>query len=261
VAVGITVDFVGHASALIEIDGVRVLTDPVLRSHVTFLRRVVPAVSTQSYRDVDVVLISHLHHDHCDIASLSSLRDAIVVAPNGAAAYLRTRARLPHVLELPVGQTTSVAGLVITSVFADHDGGRPMAAVSAQAAGYVITGAEGTVYFAGDTDLYDGMRNLPMPESGGLDLALLPVWGWGPNLGPGHMDPGRAAQAAQLLNPRAAVPIHWGTFFPIGMSTVLPSAQALLAQPPLQFLEAVDDLNLGTEVVVVEPGSKFRVVQ
>lgn len=255
---GIAVDFVGHASTLIEIDGVRVLTDPVLRSRVTFLRRVVPAAEPDSYGNADVVLISHLHHDHCDIASLTSLRDAIVVAPQGAAAYLRTRARLPHVLELPVGQTAMVAGLLITSVFADHDGSRPMAAVSAQAAGYVITGAEGTVYFAGDTDIYSGMKSLPMPESSGLDIALLPVWGWGPNLGPGHMDPGRAADAAQLLDPRIAIPVHWGTLFPIGMSTVLPGAQALLTEPPQQFQDAVGDLNIGTEVLVLAPGARYE---
>ena len=51
--------------------------------------------------------------------------------------------------------------------------------------------------------------------SPGLDVALLPIWGWGPKLGPGHLDPRRAAEALVLLQPRIAVPIHWGTYHPI----------------------------------------------
>ena len=62
-----------------------------------------------------------------------------------------------------------------------------------------------------------------------LDLALLPVWGWGPNLGPGHLDPERAARAAAMLSPRVAVPIHWGTFFPLGLAPLLPAAAQLPA--------------------------------
>ena len=67
-----------------------------------------------------------------------------------------------------------------------------------------------SVFFAGDTDLFDEMSGL-VPK---LDLALLPIWGWGPTIGPGHLDPGRAAEALTLLAPRLAVPIHWGTLRP-----------------------------------------------
>ena len=73
--------------------------------------------------------------------------------------------------------------------------------------------ARGSVYFPGDTDLFPAMDEL----AGTLDVALLPVWGWGPTIGEGHMDPERAAQAAALLRPRLAIPIHWGTFYPAGL--------------------------------------------
>src|SRR5436853_106820 len=75
------------------------------------------------------------------------------------------------------------------------------------------------VYFAGDTDIFDGMRYI----APGLDVALLPVWGWGPSIGEGHMDPRAAAEAAAVLHPRAAVPIHWATYYPAGMARVRPA--------------------------------------
>ena len=74
------------------------------------------------------------------------------------------------------------------------------------------------VYFAGDTDLFPGMEEAIGPT----DLSLLPVWGWGPTLGEGHLDPRAAAEAARRLRPRVAVPIHWGTFFPMGLKRMRP---------------------------------------
>ena len=97
------------------------------------------------------------------------------------------------------------------------------AAVSAwtEAVGYLVSGSS-RVYFAGDTDLFDGMSALA-PR---LDVALLPVAGWGFRIPPGHLDPFRAAAALRLLRPRVAVPIHWGTYRPIGLGTRFPKAPA-----------------------------------
>lgn len=256
---GPSVSFLGHASVLIEVGGVRVLTDPVLRQRITFLRRVVPPAPAEMSQAIDVVLISHLHHDHCDLPSLEMLKDSIVVAPQGAGGYLRTRGNLPRVVELAVGETAEVGGVFITAVFADHDGLRPPLGPRAIAIGYVITGSEGTVYFAGDTDVFPEMANLPLPEAHGLDVALLPVWGWGPNLGPGHMNPQRAAEALELLNPRIAIPIHWGTLFPGAMKTALPGAADLLSQPPVQFAEFASAGRTETRVIVAQPGTKVLV--
>ena len=100
-----SVSFLGHATTLIEIDGVRVLTDPVLRPRVTFLHRVVPPAPEDMSNAIDVVLISHLHHDHCDLPTLSKLHDAVVVVPYGAGGYLRTRGGLSNVVELAEGET------------------------------------------------------------------------------------------------------------------------------------------------------------
>ncbi len=254
-----SISFLGHATVLIEIDGVRVLTDPILRSRITFLHRVVPPPPVAMSADVDVVLLSHLHHDHCDLASLAMLRDAVVVAPQGAGGYLRTRGGVPTVVELREGETAEVAGLLITAVHAEHDGSRPPFGPNARATGFVVTGEMGTVYFAGDTDVYPEMASLPMPESDQLNVALLPVWGWGPNLGPGHMNPERAADALNLLQPQIAVPIHWGTLFPLGLKRVLPGSHGLLTRPPEEFAAFAHQRAPDVDVVVTEPGHRVEV--
>ena len=106
-----------------------------------------------------------------------------------------------------------------------------------------------TVYFPGDTDLFAGMGDLV-----GADVALLPVWGWGPNIGPGHMDPIRAAEAASRLKPTLAVPIHWGTLYPLGLRRVHPRP---LADPGHQFASAVASSAPGVSVRVLAPGESL----
>ena len=96
----------------------------------------------------------------------------------------------------------------MTAVPALHDGRRtPVGQAGEDALGYVIAGGGRRVYFAGDTELFEEMSGLRP-----LDLALLPVWGWGPSLNPGHLDPA-GARALALLRPRVAVPIRLGTFY------------------------------------------------
>src|SRR5690606_28842944 len=117
------------------------------------------------------------------------------------------------VREVAAGEQTEVAGVPIAATPAVHDGRRHPLAAPGEAVGYVVGPPGRRVYFAGDTDIFDGMADL----ADGLDLALVPVWGWGPSLGPGHLDPDAAAAALRLLRPRLAVPIHWGTLFPFAL--------------------------------------------
>ncbi len=96
--------FLGHATVLIELDGVRLLTDPLLRARVAHLRRQVPSVDASVLADPDAVLISHLHHDHLDLTSLRRLgRDTPLIVPAGAGAWLRRRG-FTTVTELSVGE-------------------------------------------------------------------------------------------------------------------------------------------------------------
>jgi L-ascorbate metabolism protein UlaG (beta-lactamase superfamily) len=111
---------------------------------------------------------------------------------------------LPNVEEVTEGDTVRVGPVAVRAVRAEHDSSRVFGARS-EALGYLIEGAGRRIYFPGDTDLYPEMADL----AAGLDVALIPIWGWGASLGPGHLDPRRAAEALALLRPRIAVPIHW----------------------------------------------------
>lgn len=95
-----------------------------------------------------------------------------------------------------------------------------------------------------------------------LDVAVLPVWGWGPTLGPGHLDPVRAAQAVALLRPRVAVPVHWGTLALAGSHRLATPwrrrMRALLTEPPERFAAAVAAGGSGTVVAVTRPGHAVR---
>jgi L-ascorbate metabolism protein UlaG (beta-lactamase superfamily) len=203
------ITWLGHATALIEIDGVRLLTDPVLRDRVGPLVRVAQEVQTEALGQLDCVLLSHLHSDHAHLSSLRKLaRSTPILAPRGAARWLY-RHGLRAVSELAAGEQTSVEGLQVRATPAVHEARRRPFGPQAEPIGYVVRGSR-SVYFAGDTDLFEAMSDL----EGAVDLALLPVWGWGPRLGPGHLDPERAARAAAIIAPAIAIPIHWGTLAP-----------------------------------------------
>jgi L-ascorbate metabolism protein UlaG (beta-lactamase superfamily) len=217
------VTYVGHATVLLSLDGVRLLTDPVLRRRVLHLRRhdVVPA---DSLRGLDAVLVSHAHWDHLDVPSLARLgRSVRIVLPRGAARLVRRR-RFSDVVEVDVGEQVDIGAVTVAATNADHDAGRGPLGVRAPALGYLVAGTK-RVYFAGDTDLFPGMAGLAP-----LDLALLPVAGWGPRLPPGHLDPRRAAEALRLLRPRVAVPIHWGTYSLITKRRASPGAERAPAE-------------------------------
>lgn len=202
---GAQITWLGHSTVLLELDGVRLLTDPVLRDRVGPLVRIAPAVEVQSLGRVDGVLISHMHADHLDVASLRLLPDQPpVVAPRGAAQWL-LRQGVRDVHELSAGEETDLAGVRVRATPARHQRGRwPWGRVDP--VGY-LAGGPRPVYFPGDTDLFEDMAEL----SGRVEVALLPVAGWGPRLGPGHLDAERASRAAALVAPRIAIPIHWGT--------------------------------------------------
>jgi L-ascorbate metabolism protein UlaG (beta-lactamase superfamily) len=239
------VTYLGHATVLLELGGRRVLTDPVLSNRLLHLRRRSSPV-TAKVEPLDLVLISHLHHDHLHPASLRRLgNEATAVVPAGGARLLE-RAGFTAVREVRVGECVELDGVAIDVVPASHPGGRPPLGPAADALGFVVSAGGTRAYFAGDTDLFDEMGGF-----GDLDLALLPVWGWGTSIGEGHLDPVRAAEAARRLRPRMAIPIHWGTFFPIGTSS---RHHAKLHEPPREFARITAEVAPGVEVRVLEPG-------
>jgi L-ascorbate metabolism protein UlaG (beta-lactamase superfamily) len=194
---------------------------------------------------VDVVLISHMHHDHFDPASLRMVDgDFELVVPRGGK-KMAARLGLDRVTELGVGEARTFGGLTVTGTYAEHRGGRLLARGS-ESIGYMVAGTQ-SIYFAGDTDMFPDMEGLHP----GLDLALLPVSGWGPRLGPGHLDAVRAAESLTLLEPRIAVPIHWGTLYRIGLRR---SVRTLMNAPPRIFALEAARLAPSVDVRILEPG-------
>lgn len=237
--------YVGHATVLVELDGTRLLTDPVLRRRVGPLvrRGASPAAATAG---ADAVLISHLHHDHADLPSLRLLdRRLPMLVPPGSGGFFRHHG-FDAVTELAPGESAQVGALTVTALEAHHSGGRRMHALEVESVGFLIRGRR-SVYFAGDTDLFAGMSEL----APGLDVALLPIWGWGPTIGPGHLDPKGAAEAAAMLSPRIAVPIHWGTLYPFGLA---PLHRRPLQAPAAEFAARMRELAPQVETRVLSPG-------
>lgn len=208
---GLRLTYLGHATIMLELDGVRILTDPVLGHQLGPLRRSGPTPDPAQIGSVDGVLISHGHPDHFDRASLGAVRGSpLVVIPRGLGSSAERTGHPIH--EVTVNDRLDIGGVRVTAVPARHrswplkPGARPI--------GFLIEGST-SVYFAGDTALHPEMARL----AGDVDVALLPVGRWGPPRGPDRLTPSTAVDAATLVGARTAIPIHWGTLYLPGFRT------------------------------------------
>ena len=241
--------YIGHATTQLRLAGVSILTDPMLRGWLGPLRRQGPPPGPGVPEISDLVLISHLHRDHLDLPSLRRVSDGTpVVVPRGGARWA-VKGGATDIREIGLGETVSVGEVELTGVRAVHNGYRDFHRdPQIEPLGYLIRGGGRTVYFAGDTDLFPEMSEL-----GPVDLALLPIWGWGLSVGSGHLDPGRAARALEMIRPRVAIPIHWGTFYPVGLRALRPEP---LTEPPHEFARLASRLTPDVEVRILQPGSE-----
>jgi L-ascorbate metabolism protein UlaG (beta-lactamase superfamily) len=243
------ITYIGHSTTLLETAGKRFLTDPMVADRLVHIRRVSGAPAPETLDRLDAVLVSHAHHDHLHLSSLRQVAgDCTVVVPRGCA-RLAQRAGVTNVTEMDVGDKIEIAGVEIEATPALHDGRRWPLGPRLPSLGFVVGGTT-RVYFAGDTDLFEEMRAI----AGDLDVALVPVAGWGAHLPAGHLDPPRAARAVALLQPRIAIPIHWGTL----------ASRALrqlgdLEGAPREFAELVTEEAPGVEVRILQPGQSTRV--
>jgi L-ascorbate metabolism protein UlaG (beta-lactamase superfamily) len=251
----LTITWLGHAGIVIR-HGPDVLAfDPVVRWRIAHLRRR-SLVARASYAQASAVFVSHAHHDHLDLASLRRVRDAARAdaswyAPRGAARVLE-RAGFAPVVRMTVDDEVAVGALRVRSVPAAHGGDRGgprRDEAGAEAIGFVVERSDGLrVWFAGDTDLDSSLARI-----GQVDVALVPVGGWWRTLGPGHMDAERAARALELVGARVAIPIHWGTYHPIGLWR----AMRQVWHEPARALERL--APLGVDVRVLDPGEAITI--
>jgi len=245
------ITFLGHSTVLIEVDDLRILTDPVLRNGLGPVRRQVRAILPELFADLDAVFVSHGHHDHLDPVSLRRIPGRpTAIVPRGFGALVR-KCDLGPVEEAEPGDRLIVDRVHFEVVRAEHSGRREPFGPEGPALGCVIAGSV-TVYFPGDTDIFPEMAEL----TGRIDVALLPVWGWGPTIGTGHMDPRRAAEAAAILRPRIAVPIHWGTLYPAGLRRIVPKP---FDDPGHVFAAELARIAPGIDVRVLQPGETLEV--
>lgn len=243
--------WLGHATVRVALDGTTLLTDPAVRRRISGLVRHAPLPSPHATSDIDAVLVSHAHHDHLDLPSLERLGpDVRILVPRGLGRLLEARG-FRHLTELEVGDVARIDDLRVTAIPANHAGSRLPLGPRAAAIGYLVEGSR-SVYFAGDTGLFPQMAMIHPA----LDLALMPVGGWGPFLRGGHLNPTTAAIALTLLRPRRAVPIHWGTFWPTGMRWV---GARRFTDPGREFHAQAARLVPEVEVVVLAPGEGLTV--
>ena len=242
------ITYIGHATTVIDLGGERFMTDPMLASRLGHIRRVVEAPAESQLERLAAVLVSHAHLDHLHLPSLRRVaKDCPVVVPRGCGRLVR-RAGVREVVELDAGERVHVGTTEITATPALHDGRRWPVSRQTPSLGFLLEGTA-SVYFAGDTDLFDAMRDL----RGKVDVALLPVAGWGALLPPGHLNPETAARAAELVEPRVAVPIHWGT-----LATAALLRLGSLDKAPQEFARFAGDIASEVEVRILQPGEFFE---
>jgi L-ascorbate metabolism protein UlaG (beta-lactamase superfamily) len=246
-----TVHFLGHATLTIDHAGQRLIIDPLLRDTIPLLRRVIEPVQPRTYQDPDAVLITHMHYDHLDLPSLRVLgTDRLIVCPLGSAVFLN-RHGFPNTHELPVGESISLGAFRVQAAPAVHTLSRHPGGHSAQAIGYIVEGG-GRIYHPGDTRFFPQMADL----AGDLAAAFMPVWGWGPHRGKEHMSPRQAAEALALLQPRLAVPIHWGTLLPRGYGKYRPG---FFTRPPHEFFHYAKKYAPQVKVRILAPGQSIEI--
>lgn len=217
----LAVTWFGHSSVLLEVDGVRVLADPVWGERVSPSTRVGPRrlhpvpVPLESLPPVDVVVVSHDHYDHLDMPTVVRLArgtSAVFVVPLGIGAHLR-RWGVPddRVRELDWDASTNVAGLEITCARARHFSGRLFARNTTQWASWAIAGPTRRVYFGGDTGYTTAFADAGV-RFGPFDATLLPVGAYDASWPDIHMNPEESVRAHADLRGGLLVPVHWATF-------------------------------------------------
>ena len=220
-ASGLRVTWFGHSSTLLEVDGVRVLTDPIWSDRASPVewigprRWYPPTIALARLPPVDAVLISHDHYDHLDWATIVAMRawKTVFVVPLGIGAHLQRWGIAPErIVELDWWQSTRVGALAVTLVPARHASGRvnPRSDLTLWG-GFALVGERHRVYYSGDTGLFDGMADIGR-RFGPFDVALIEAGQYDAAWPDWHLGPEQSVLSAQRVRARALIPIHWGLF-------------------------------------------------
>ena len=207
----VDVTWLGHSTVVLDIDGDRVIADPLLRVHAGLLRRRGAPPDRAKWAGAGTVLLSHLHHDHAELRSLRRLPEAPILTSPENAAWLCRRGLDARGISVDDWTYVGASGAVGVKLTHAVHHSRPMPHRPNAANGHLLTSASARIWVAGDTALFPELADLPAAAGGTIDLAIVPVGGWGPRLSKGHMGPHEAAVACRMVDARCAVPVHWGT--------------------------------------------------
>ena len=218
---GLRVSWLGHSTLWLEVDGIRILTDPVFgdrASPVGFMgpkRFQATPIPLSALPEFDVLLLSHDHYDHLCRSSIAQLaqRSVHVVTALGVGAHLEAYGVAPELIhELDWNESVERPGVRFTATVAQHFSGRQLGDRNATLwASWVIQTENRKLFFSGDTGLFPELRDIGR-RFGPFDLTMLEVGAWHPAWGDIHLGPANALIAHQMLGGKFLLPIHWGTF-------------------------------------------------
>lgn len=205
------VTWLGHSTVVLDLDGVRLVVDPLVQRHAGVLRRRGAQPYASAWAGADAVLLSHLHHDHAEVGSLRFFRGLPMYTAPANAEWARREGFDGRGLDedewTALGCDRAVEVRLVKAVHS----ARPMPHRPNAANGHLIRGPSGVIWVAGDTELFPEMADLPQLAGAPIDLAVVPVGGWGPRLSAGHLGPEQAALACAMSGAKWAVPVHWQT--------------------------------------------------
>ncbi len=254
----IQVTWLGHATFLIQVAGLNILTDPMFSdraSPVKFAgpkRLVPPPLRPEELPPIDAVVISHNHYDHLDKDSVTRLGPAAsFFVPLGLADWFR-QAGLPRVQELDWWQSATFGPIRVHCVPAQHFSIRtPFDANKTLWAGWVVETPAGKIFFAGDTGYSKDFREIGR-RLGPMRLALIPIGGYMPRwfMKPMHLDPPAAIQVHRDVGAQQSIGMHWGTF---------KLTEEPLAEPPLYLRQVLAEQQIPQEQFLVMGFGETRV--
>lgn len=243
---GLTVTWIGHATLLVQFDGLNILTDPIFSersSPVQFAgpKRYTPLpISVADLPTIHAVLISHNHYDSLDKYTVRALGDDLTwFVPLGLKKWFRARG-INNVIELDWWDEFELGGLTFVCTPTQHFSGRGLFDRNKTLwSGWAVLGSNRRFWFAGDTGYFSAFKQIG-ERYGPFDLAAIPIGAYNPAwfMNPMHVDPEQAVQVHQDIQAKQSLGIHWGTF----LLTDEP-----VDEPPKLLQRAVNELGLRKE--------------